>query len=465
MNLSPPGYRKPITARRRHRLTSLENTELTAVLTIYEKLKKGRENRVFRNSRFDASARIDIELNEAEETVPIVPIFNAPVEINTKTLLDFNKYQNLRHTKYFYFSEKTRLLQSDLLESLSPTDSNYRDLLSGQNFWLNIFDPNEQDFNLLFNAYGVHDLTINDIREGNTEDKVEAFKHYTFFSLRLMTENIKDRKENEDIDFNILLFKDFIITMHDKQWVGNLDVLGFLNLLITHSRTPLTPDWVMFSCFIEMNQDAKYAIQLLEPVINRIRVETKEMEMSDIMRRIFELELQVYSIGRFVKPKARVLRHLKVKCNKRINRIVMNLLNDISDDFRDITQDLSHFNHILERSQDTFLAIVSADQSREANEMSLVMKRISEFALVFIPMQAISGFFGMNVTVPFQTETISNSQIPFWVIVGCCLLLGVTMYFLRTRILAARVLDKLIRKQRSKRADSPEVLIPFHMKY
>jgi len=154
----------------------------------------------------------------------------------------------------------------------------------------------------------------------------------------------------------------------------------------------------MFSVFVEMNQvrsawciglssstshtfapcdstqDAKFAIQLIEPAINRIRIETKEMEMSDIMRRIFELELQVYSIGRFVKPKARVLRHLKVKCNKRINRIVMNLLNDINDEFREQTQDLTHFNHILERSQDTFLAIVSADQSREANEMSLVSK-------------------------------------------------------------------------------------------
>ncbi len=51
---------------------------------------------------------------------------------------------------------------------------------------------------------------------------MEAYKHYTFFSLRL--ENFsadKHIKEGEDVDFNILLFKNFIITVHDKVfWVG-----------------------------------------------------------------------------------------------------------------------------------------------------------------------------------------------------------------------------------------------------
>jgi len=424
---------------------SVENTTLTEVITIYEKLKRGRDNGVFRHSKFDASTRIDIDFNEAEETVPIVPMFNIPYEKidSNKTVLDFNKYKQFRPTKYLYFSEATNLLQSDTMERLSP---DYSELLRAKNYWLNIIDPNEQDFSILFNSYGVHDLTINDIREGNTEEKMEVYKHYTFFSLRLMIENtakgsstgaVGEKSKNEDVDFNIILFKDFIITVHDKEWSSITDILGFLNLLSTHSKSVLTPDWVLFSCFIEMSQDAKYMMDLIEPEINNIRIESKSVEMSDIMRRNFDMELQVYSISRFVKPKMKILRQLKIKCSKRLNKIVMRLLGDINEEFRELTHDLHHFNHILERSQDTFLAIVTSDQSREANEMSRVMKRISELALIFLPVQAIAGFFGMNVEVPFQTDKFPT-QLYFWLIVGLCMLIGLSMYLLRTRILSTK---------------------------
>jgi len=263
----------------------------------------------------------------------------------------------------------------------------------------------------------------------------QVYKHYTFFSLRLMCENSKrERVKNEDVDFNIILFKDFIITVHDKEWSSIPDILGFLNLLCTVSQSVMTPDWVLFSCFIEMSQDAKYLMDLIEPEIDNIRVESKSIEMSDIMRRNFDMELKVYTISRFIKPKMKILRQFKVKCAKRLNKIVMRLLCDILEDFRELSYDLYQFNHILERSQDTFLAIVTSDQSREANEMSRVMKRISEIALVFLPVQAIGGFFGMNVQVPYQMD-IYPTEMYFWIIVGICLLTGLALYTLRNKIL------------------------------
>jgi len=343
----------PQQLRRRNRLMSIENTTLTEVITVYEKLKKGHQDGEFRQSNFqDSASRLDAEFNEAEETVPITPTFlNIPFKEKLRNTLDFNKFKNFCPSKYLYFSEKTGLLQSYLIEHLSP---DFSELLKAKNYWLDIFDPNEQDFGILFNSYGVHDLTINNIREGNTEEKVEAYQHYTFFSLRLMSDSVKDRKETEDVDFNILLFKDFIITLHDKVWPSITDILGFLNLLSTHS-TGLSPDWVLFSCFVELSQDAKYVMDLIEPEINRIRIGSKSMEMSGIMRRNFEMELRVYAISRFIKAKMKILRQLKVKCSKRLDKIVMKLLGDILDDFHEQTRDLDQFNHILERSQDTFL--------------------------------------------------------------------------------------------------------------
>jgi hypothetical protein len=70
------------------------------------------------------------------------------------------------------------------------------------------------------------------------------------------------------------------------------DILGFLYRLSSHSL--LTPDWVLVSIFIEMCQDAKGYMDLIEPEVNQIRIGSKSKEMSDIMRRNFEVELQVW---------------------------------------------------------------------------------------------------------------------------------------------------------------------------
>jgi len=109
------------------------------VITVYEKLKKGRENRVYRQSNFiDAAPRLDHEFSEAEETVPIVPTFFHIQGESKLHVLDFNKYnKGFRPSKYLYFSEKANLLQADFIENLSP---DFSQLLKEKNYWLNIFD-------------------------------------------------------------------------------------------------------------------------------------------------------------------------------------------------------------------------------------------------------------------------------------------------------------------------------------
>lgn len=57
-------------------------------------------------------------------------------------------------------------------------------------------NPTDNDLTLLSSAFGVHELTIRDIR-GNTEEKLEMYNHYTFVSLKLMKEpNNKEMKYN-----------------------------------------------------------------------------------------------------------------------------------------------------------------------------------------------------------------------------------------------------------------------------
>lgn len=115
------------------------------------------------------------------------------------TTLDFSKFRDINNQNYTYFSAETGLLQAHALHTLqwkystsktsSATTSDFSDLIfKSKRFCLGIVNPTEDDLALLKTHLHVHDLTLRDIREQNTDEKVEVFKNYTFISLKVYLE-------------------------------------------------------------------------------------------------------------------------------------------------------------------------------------------------------------------------------------------------------------------------------------
>jgi hypothetical protein len=59
---------------------------------------------------------------------------------------------------------------------------------------------------------------------------MEVYKDYTFFSMRLMREDTDAKEGGEDVDFNILLFHDKIITIHSREWTSITGAQVFINI-------------------------------------------------------------------------------------------------------------------------------------------------------------------------------------------------------------------------------------------
>jgi Mg2+ and Co2+ transporter CorA len=148
------------------------------------------------------------------------------------------------------------------------------------------------------------------------------------------------------------------------------------------------------------------------------------------------MELEVEAISRYIKPKLKLLKTFRRhKYSQRLHKELNKLLcGEISDEYRELKKDLQHFDQVLERSQDTLLSILTTEQSREGIELSLVMRRIAEVSLFFIPKIIVGSFFGMNCYVPFQAENHPN-LIAFFVIVGLAATTSITLYSFRARIL------------------------------
>ncbi|KAM0687375.1 CorA metal ion transporter [Conglomerata obtusa] len=376
-------------------------------------MKKGRNNQNIYRMLLNVGT---ISTSEVDELIQTTLVLEEP----NLSVYNFNKFRNLDNTKYIFYSQDTSLIQSNILFKLDS----FKELITKKFFWINIFNPSEKDLEVLANVFHVHDISLIDIRERNTEEKIEIFKQYTFISLKLFS--AANWKENEDIDFNILMYKDFIITTHDKPWGGIRDILNFLFLI--GSYTTLFPDWVLYSVIIEFIQDLKYIIDELRPEIDSFRDVSRadEKNIEEILRANFDIVYKIYSLKNTIKPKVSILSAVKLKCSKRMRKNVLKHLSDCYTDFKKQEKEVRENTKVLERCQDLCLAIVNMVQSREGNAMNKSMKWFTMITFIFLPCQTVSGLWGMNVKVPGQG---TNGLTWFWILTAIGPLLSLLYFF------------------------------------
>jgi magnesium transporter len=69
-----------------------------------------------------------------------------------------------------------------------------------------------------------------------------------------------------------------------------------------------------------------------------------------------------------------------------------------------MVQNLSHFEKILARAHSNYLAQISIEITQASNRTNDVVMRMTLLASILIPLNVITGLWGMNVHVPGQGE-------------------------------------------------------------
>ena len=66
-------------------------------------------------------------------------------------------------------------------------------------------------------------------------------------------------------------------------------------------------------------------------------------------------------------------------------------------------QNLNHYEKSLARSHSNYLAQISIDITQASNRTSDTVMRMTLLASILVPLNVITGLFGMNVRVPGKT--------------------------------------------------------------
>jgi magnesium transporter len=110
------------------------------------------------------------------------------------------------------------------------------------------------------------------------------------------------------------------------------------------------------------------------------------------------------SLMRLLGGKADVIKGFAKRCNEEHSvapRSEIGLyLGDVQDHVVTMMSNLGHFEKMLSRSHANYLAQLSVDHMAQGNRANKVLGKITLIATVLVPLNMISGLFGMNVPVP-----------------------------------------------------------------
>jgi magnesium transporter len=247
--------------------------------------------------------------------------------------------------------------------------------------WFDIADPNSPELDELALRFGLHELQIEDCRHRPQRAKAEEHEAYIFTVLKHLHSN--GDLEFDDVD--VFFGPDYLITVHAADCAP-----------ITKLRARVQQESVqrldrLF--YMTVDQVVDEYLPVLDTLADDVcEVETQVLASPDpeVLARIFALKRKLIEFRRIAGTMREVV-------NALMRREHGLLGDDLDPYFRDVYDHLVRTVELVESYRDLLTGSLDIYLSAVANRTNEVMKVLTIWGTIALPLVIITGFFGMNL--------------------------------------------------------------------
>ncbi|KAG6055908.1 hypothetical protein E4U17_002639 [Claviceps sp. LM77 group G4] len=321
-------------------------------------------------------------------------------------------------------------------------------------WWLDVFSPTEAEMKVIAKAFGIHPLTAEDIMLQEAREKVELFRHYYFVNYRTFDQDINSDNYLEPVNMYVVVFREGVLSFHFSMTPHPANVRRRIRQL--RDYLILSSDWISYAIIDDITDVFQPLIQNIEDEVDEIDDAILRMHMpekdaktahlrddsssffdsGDMLRRVGDCRKRVMSLYRLLGNKADVIKGFSKRCNERWQvapRSEIGLyLGDIQDHIVTMTSNLGHYEKILARSHGNYLAQINIRMNERQEQTADVLGKLTVLGTIVLPMNIITGLWGMNVWVPGQ-EYEGDLAWFAWITAGL-LCFGLACYMIAKRV-------------------------------
>jgi len=277
----------------------------------------------------------------------------------------------------------------------------------GHTWWLDVLSPTDEEMKMLSKVFGIHPLTAEDIQMEEAREKIELFRTYYLACFRSFDQDPYSPTHLEPLNMYIIVFREGILSFHFRPTPHPQNVRRRIKQLKDYIS--VTSDWISYALIDDITDAFGPLIQSIEyevDSIDELVLILKEAEQTDMLRRIGRCRKKVMGLLRLMGNKADVVKGLAKRCNENWKVAPTSdiglYLSDIQDHLITMTQNLNHYEKILSRTHSNYLAQISIEMTDANNQINEVLSKLTALGTILIPMNLITGIWGMNVHVPGQ---------------------------------------------------------------
>ena len=287
--------------------------------------------------------------------------------------------------------------------------------------WVNITDPTIHDVAWLRRNYSFfHPLNLEDVISHIERPKVDDEGDYLFVVMHFpMWDAVTRLSRASEVDF--FVGRNFIVTIHDG-------VLKPLNQLFTASDTRLEERQSLLgksaghAFYVIVDKLVDYVFPILYKVESNIRsLEERifdEESGAEIIRDIAIVRRDAIALRRIIRQQIPILEALERTKTPVIHE-------ELEEFFGDLLDHIQRARDIIDEDAEIITGISDTADTLISHRLNNVIRILTVFSVIMLPLTFISSVFGMNVQFPFDEQHPDT----FLVISGAMLVITLVMLF------------------------------------
>jgi magnesium transporter len=303
---------------------------------------------------------------------------------------------------------------------VAPAEPRLVELTANGLTWVHLDTPTSIEADALAARFGWHPLDVEDVLSKRQRPKIDEYPEYLFVVLHFPVFDKRIQRLNA-AELDIFLGPEFLITLPT---VELLPVTRLFSRCYEDEvlRGQLFSKGSGYLLYHVLDDLFDYCFPILDKIghkLDRTEDEMFEGRSEEIVRDISNVKQEIISYRKIIKPERSTLRLLERHVERFLPEDLESYYDDIVDASERIWDLLDNYKEVVEALESTNESIISHRQND-------VLRILTLFSVILLPLTLITGLFGMNVKFPgFDTAE------GFWVIVAIMVvtIIGVAGFF------------------------------------
>ncbi|HET9878466.1 MAG TPA: magnesium/cobalt transporter CorA [Candidatus Limnocylindria bacterium] len=290
--------------------------------------------------------------------------------------------------------------------------------------WINIDEPRLVDRAWLAETFGFHELDLEDVASHNQRPKLDEYDDYMFLVMHFPRYD-KESGRLHSAELDVFIGPDYVITLPNEQIVP-LPALFERAQTREDFREQLMSKGSGYLLYHILDRCVDAGFPMLGQLGRKLRrLEDDIFEgrsSTEIVREISNAKQEIINFRAVIRPQRAVFRSLERSKQRYLTDELDIYFDDLTDASERIWDVLENFKEIVEGLESTNESVIS-------HRLNDVLRVLTAFSVILLPLTLLASIFGMNVHFPGY-----DTPAGFWIVIGTMVVILVALVaFFRRR--------------------------------